>query len=91
MGLVAQPQRDDEPDREPVLELRSAEGAAQPGDTVALTVMRTARVKVSTADGSVVIGHCLTAVNLAGHGRAWRTAPSTVSSASPLSMRGSHS
>ena len=65
IALVAQPQRDDEPDREPVLELRSAEGAAQPGDTVALTVMRTARVKVSTADGSVAISHCLTAANLA--------------------------
>jgi hypothetical protein len=37
--------------------------------------MRTARVKVSTADGSVAIGHCLTAANLTGHGPAWRTRP----------------
>ncbi|MBK7203602.1 hypothetical protein [Candidatus Amarolinea dominans] len=54
-------------------ELHRAEGPAQPGDYVALTVAGAARVKVSAADGPVTVGQRLTAADLAGHARALRT------------------
>ncbi|MBK6432294.1 MAG: hypothetical protein IPF85_16395 [Anaerolineae bacterium] len=54
-------------------ELHRAEGPAQPGDYVALTVAGAARVRVSAADGPVTVGQRLTAADLAGHARALRT------------------
>ncbi|MBK7203603.1 hypothetical protein [Candidatus Amarolinea dominans] len=54
-------------------ELHRAEGPAQPGDYVALTVAGAARVRVSAADGPVTVGQRLTVADLAGHARALRT------------------
>ncbi|MBK9229762.1 MAG: hypothetical protein IPO15_02480 [Anaerolineae bacterium] len=54
-------------------ELHRAEGPAQPGDYVALTVAGAARVKVSAADGPVTVGQRLTVADLAGRARALRT------------------
>lgn len=50
-------------------ELHRAEGPAQPGDYVALTVVGAARVKVSAAAGPMTVGQRLTAANLPGHAR----------------------
>lgn len=50
-------------------ELHRAEGPAQPGDYVALTVVGAARVKVSAAAAPVTVGQRLTAANLPGHAR----------------------
>ena len=72
MALTAQPQREGEEDAVPVMELRSAEGPAQPGDYVALTVLGVAQVKVQ--DGaSIQPGQRLTASEVAGTVRALRT------------------
>lgn len=55
---------------EPVL--RSAPGAAQPGDYVALTVMGVATVKVAPG-AEIAVGQRLTAAAQPGHARALRT------------------
>lgn len=72
MTLTAQPQREDEQDAPPIMELRSADGPAQPGDYVALTVLGVAEVKVR--DGpSTQPGQRLTASDVVGTVRALRT------------------
>jgi hypothetical protein len=50
MALAPKPQHEDEQRQEPVLELRSAEGPAQPGDYVAITVLGVAQVKVQAGE-----------------------------------------
>ncbi|MCB0201179.1 MAG: hypothetical protein H6649_06035 [Caldilineae bacterium] len=72
MALTAQPQHGDEEDAKPVMELRSAEGPAQPGDYVALTVLGVAQVKVQEG-AAIQPGQRLTASDIAGRARALRT------------------
>lgn len=67
MALVAKPKQSGDSSQALVLELRSAQGPAQPGDYVAIVVLGAARVKVTVADGAVAVGQRLTA---AGAGRA---------------------
>jgi hypothetical protein len=71
MALTPEPQHEDEQRQEPILDLRSAEGPAQPGDYVALTVLGVVQVKVQ--DGAAIQpGQCLTAADTSGHARALR-------------------
>ncbi|MEA3336682.1 MAG: hypothetical protein U9R25_12280 [Chloroflexota bacterium] len=72
MALTPQRQLEDEKGQEPVLELRSAEGPAQPGDYVALTVLGVAQVKIDTG-ADIQPGQKLTASDVAGQARALKT------------------
>ncbi|MEE4239788.1 MAG: hypothetical protein V2I51_23965 [Anderseniella sp.] len=72
MALTAGPQREHDQDATPFLELRSAEGSAESGDYVALTVLGVTQVKVD-ASADIQPGQRLTASNVAGHARALRT------------------
>ncbi|MEA3334597.1 MAG: hypothetical protein U9R25_01715 [Chloroflexota bacterium] len=69
MALTPKPRHEDEKDQDLVLELRSAEGPAQPGDYVALTVLGVAQVKVE-AGADIQPGRRLTASDVAGNARA---------------------
>ena len=66
---VPQPEGEEAGER---LELRSAEGPARPGDTVALTVLGLARVRVDAGQGIIQPGKRLTG-GTAGQARALKT------------------
>jgi hypothetical protein len=57
----------------PVLELRSAAGAAKAGDYVAITVLGVAQVKADASAGAIRVGQRLTASDQAGKARSLRT------------------
>jgi hypothetical protein len=72
MTLVHQPSDEDETDHDPIPMLRSADGAAQPGDYVALTVLGVAQVKIAEKT-EIEPGQRLTISDVAGRARALRT------------------
>jgi hypothetical protein len=71
LALSPVPQPEGE-EKEPRLELRSAEGPARPGDYVALTVLGLARVKVDAGQGIIQPGTRLTS-GTEGRARALKT------------------
>lgn len=73
MALIPKPQHEDEQDSEPVVELRSVDGPAQPGDYVAITVLGAAQVKVQ-GNETLQPGQRVT-VGANGGVRALRTIP----------------
>jgi hypothetical protein len=72
MALTPQPGHEEGTGRDPVLEVRRAAGAAQPGDYVALTVLGVALVKVE-AGAAIEPGQRLVASTAPGRARALRT------------------
>ncbi len=72
MALTPHPQLGGEAGQDPALELRSAAGAAQPGDYVALTVLGVAQVKVE-AGAAIEPGQRLVGSTAPGRARPLRT------------------
>jgi hypothetical protein len=69
MALTPEPQHEGEQQQELVLDLRSAEGPAQPGDYVAVTVLGVAQVKVQDGE-AIQSGQRLTVSATPGQARA---------------------